>query len=294
LAPHLSCLRRRIIPQLDRDAANSLAPDRDVEEASHAAVVRCSQWALVRRVLRGVGSRYGPRVPERRQPLPHSRGRCGAAGRRVRAAAASQQPPRPRPLPLPTGWLPGLHVGGCCCWRRCRRSQPHSTRDFRPKGGSALHNMGAGAYTSVGDYWIPGQQSHLASHPIPAHGGVMDCTGVDCWVELMWRAAFDATDHRLFVLALNESTVSEHAGISEENERLSATEDAALSLMMQRHVLRRPNPEVVVTLKSASVAGRHQLPIPLGGGTFLWRVDAVEMDGQTVRQGQTWRFTAHR
>jgi hypothetical protein len=193
-----------------------------------------------------------------------------------------------------SGQLPGVHTDNVVGVPLEPMLVDPLHRNFRPKGGSALHNMGAGAYTSVGDYWIPGQQSHLASHPIPAHGGVMDCTGVDCWVELMWRAAFDATDHRLFVLALNESTVSEHAGISEENERLSATEDAALSLMMQRHVLRRPNPEVVVTLKSASVAGRHQLPIPLGGGTFLWRVDAVEMDGQTVRQGQTWRFTAHR
>ena len=71
-------------------------------------------------------------------------------------------------------------------------------RNFRPKGGSALASLGAGAYSLSGEYWIPGQQQYLPSHPVPAHCGIWRLPHSKS-VELLWRSGYNANSNRLVV-----------------------------------------------------------------------------------------------
>lgn len=59
-----------------------------------------------------------------------------------------------------TGKLPGIHsgnVGGVQI--RPMLGEPDSF-DFRPRAGSALDTMGAGAYSRQAAYWTPGSRAH--------------------------------------------------------------------------------------------------------------------------------------
>jgi hypothetical protein len=85
--------------------------------------------------------------------------------------------------------------------------------DFRPKVSADIANADkrsdadikwlyssdkpyVGAYPkNIDHYWIPGQRLAISSHPIPSDNAVVENKAVD----LIWREAYQATKHRLYV-----------------------------------------------------------------------------------------------
>ena len=165
-------------------------------------------------------------------------------------------------------------------------------RNFRPRGGSALHSMGAGAYaaSASADYWIPGRQEHTTSHPIPANSAdevpaelaaLADslADGGPEHVELAWRGAYMAREHRLFVMIDTLASVADAT-------RPASKEDAR---RMEAHVASAA-PDAILP---EGAAQQHMLGLPalraLSRRRVLWRVDAVGLEGE-LRRGRVWAF----
>lgn len=132
-------------------------------------------------------------------------------------------------------------------------------RNFRPKGGSALASLGAGAYSLGGEYWIPGQQRYLPSHPVPAHGAIWRLPHSKS-VELLWRSGYNANSNRL--------VVSRHVnGTKIESFQLN------------------------IAVADGKSAGSYMWTPEFSEHSLTkvdWRVDSIE--GGSIRRGWSWSF----
>ena len=179
--------------------------------------------------------------------------------------------------------LPGIHRNNVAGIPIVPMLVDPSARNFRPKGGSAIYSLGAGAYDngSESEYWIPGRQSHEATHPIPPHQGhaahAIESAEDDTvqLVELIWRGGYKARAHRLTAVLQHIETVAETktATFDADKDMVVADTEADATQYMLR--LPRPDPS------SSDERVRRRV---------LWRVDAVG-EGDDVRRGPVWSFT---
>ncbi len=172
-------------------------------------------------------------------------------------------------------------------------------RDFRPKRGGELHDTGAiinspnsydnylgsapmpqyiesvsqglaldlGAYElDSAYYWIPGFKEAQASFPIP-RDEITDneALSVTPTVSLMWREAYQATEHYLY--------------LSSSKTDIEQVEIADLDHSTYKGTYR------------ASEANIFQDSDGLSVGTYYWRVDAL-VKGLVVK-GSLWQFTVN-
>jgi len=68
--------------------------------------------------------------------------------------------------------------------------------DFRPRAGSQVDQLKAGAYTvGATQYWIPGRQEWRASVPVPPHGSQTAKPDLD----LMFLQAYGCSSHKIYL-----------------------------------------------------------------------------------------------
>ena len=188
--------------------------------------------------------------------------------------------------------LPGIHRNNVAGVPIAPMLVDPMHRNFRPRGGSALHSMGAGAYaaSASAEYWVPGRQEHTTSHPIPANSAdevpaelaaLADplADGGPEHVELAWRGGYMAREHRLFVMIDTLASVGDAT-------RPAGEEDAR---RMEAHVASAA-PDAILP---EGAAQQHMLALPalraLARRRVLWRVDAVGLEGE-LRRGRVWAF----
>jgi hypothetical protein len=180
--------------------------------------------------------------------------------------------------------LPGIHHNNVAGIPIAPMLVDPDLRNFRPKGGSAVYSLGAGAYDngSGSEYWIPGRQSHEATHPIPPHQShaahmieVAEDDNVQL-IELIWRGGYTASGHRITAVLQQAEDVVEtksvldaDAGVMVADTKVDATQ----------YLLQIPRP------RSDLDSGEER-----ASRRVLWRVDALGGDGD-VRPGPTWSFT---
>ena len=165
--------------------------------------------------------------------------------------------------------LPGIHRNNVAGVPIAPMLIDPVARNFRPKGGSAVHSLGAGAYEngSGSEYWIPGRQAHTATHPIPPHQShaahMIERVEDDAAevVELMWRGGYEALHHR----------VSWRVSVS-------GALDVVGSALVARDVA-----QFLLRLPSNYSNGEAR--------RVVWRVDAIGGSSSDVRQGPVWIFT---
>jgi hypothetical protein len=182
--------------------------------------------------------------------------------------------------------LPGIHRNNVAGVPIAPMLVDPSGRDFRPKGGSALHALGAGAYDSGAPYWIPGRQAHVATHPIPADGIDATLERGEVVVGLMWRGGYEASTHRVYTVLVVGGDGASGATTPETAAHGSSRESDARRMAARASSA----PDAVVS----GALAQHALRVPGGSGgvvrRVLWRVDAVGEEGE-VRQGDLWSFT---
>lgn len=111
----------------------------------------------------------------------------------------------------------------------------------------------AGVYPAETNYyWIPGQRLEQASHPIPADKSAAKKLNVD----LMWREAYKATEHRVYVSTKQQVLVDE---VPDKQWLVSEKIDSNI-----QHLVRENN------------------------RTYYWRVDA-KVDDKWI-QGKVWQL----
>lgn len=133
--------------------------------------------------------------------------------------------------------------------------------DFRPKPDSKYEGQFIGPYR-VNDtsYWIPGRQSHIASHPIPPH----DAWNVPIDTDLIWMEGFHSISHRIF--HGKEAHVVNNACNGNNDQCFRASFSLGNNILFSNHhFIRQPNT------------------------TYFWRVDTVYSDH--IMHGPLWNFT---
>jgi hypothetical protein len=140
--------------------------------------------------------------------------------------------------------------------------------DFRPIAGGMFDTENIGPYHSTdknnSGYWIPGQQLHSASAPVPVHGALIDTNavrGVD--LMLAWREAYQALEHHVHLFSEGDG-------------------EGSNTLLLNARTTEGPN----TFYPFRSKLGRAILT---ANASFSWRVDAVHADGSVV-EGPLWAF----
>ena len=202
--------------------------------------------------------------------------------------------------------LPGIHHGNVAGVPIAPMLIDPAARNFRPKGGSAAHQLGAGAYSAEGAYWIPGRQAHLPSHPIPPHQShhrsaaraeeeEEEEANAEEVVELVWRAGYKARAHRVTAVLQNEDETGDA-----QQQDIDTAMAAAMAMIEGTTVAAAPGDKVVVLAARAVVGedmAQYVLRLPpsdLSRTTrrrVLWRVDATGQEESDVRRGSVWSFT---
>lgn len=171
-----------------------------------------------------------------------------------------------------SGRLPGLHSNNLGDVDVAAQLMGPDGRDFRPRPGTLMARMGAGAYPVNGTgYWIPGKQGVAASAPVPAAGSVAATLpagdgGGGRLLLLAWRGAYQATGHELLVRAPDAAAC------------FGSKEVPAIAGLPVR-----------VDLPSGQTS--HLLPVgdPATGCSLVWRVDALYASGRRV-EGPAWHL----
>ena len=178
--------------------------------------------------------------------------------------------------------LPGIHHNNVAGVPIAPMLVDPASRNFRPKGGSAVHSLGAGAYANDfgSEYWIPGRQAHGATHPIPPHQShaahMIELPDDDTVVliELIWRGGYQAQSHRITATLQHAETAA-----GADNTAALDTDTGVLVADSKgdktRHLLRLPRPPPVDSRSRWRV---------------IWRVDAYGEQGD-MRRGPLWTFT---
>jgi hypothetical protein len=188
--------------------------------------------------------------------------------------------------------LPGIHRNNVAGVPIAPMLLDPAARNFRPKGGSAVHSFGAGAYDTgaESEYWIPGRQGHTATHPIPPDEGnaahTIELAGDGTRsVELMWRGGFGAHGHRVTAVVKEGSpaSVSSDEADAEDIEKAAMNESPLAPHVVVGKVW-GDTAQFVLRLPSSSAGDG------VGARRVLWRVDVLGQEEGDVRQGPVWSF----
>eukprot|EP01052_Picozoa_sp_SAG31_P040191 SAG31_NODE_5762_length_2340_cov_1.163592_2_plen_244_part_00 len=187
---------------------------------------------------------------------------------------------------LRSGKLPGIHFSNVAGVSIAPMLIDPEGQNFRPKGGSALAALGAGAYALNGPYWIPGQRLRLPSHPLPSDGAIVhapteymqSATTATSSLRrqiLSWRPAYAASEHRIYA-----ETVSSKL---------------QYNMTMRARILATTVHPLAVYTRGSAIHGYHPLDLPdgvVGSRRVIWRVDVVDEESGVVRTGGVWTFIA--